>query len=149
MYFDIISLASNVIAILLPYIKNGTDEFARQTGITAANAAKNILDTLKTKWKGDKEAADSLTHFEEKPDRYQTVIEDILNEKLAEDESLAAELTRILESVGPTLNVLIKIKEGEDIIGLEADEVTGGTITTDLDIEKGKKITGAKVGRLG
>ena len=145
----LISDSDKAIAILLPYIKKGVEKFARVAGENAAEKAKSLLNTLKARWKGDKEATENLERFEEKPERYQFVLKDILKEKLAEDKDLAADLAEILNALGPTLDVIIKMKEAENVTGVKIGEFTDGKISSKIDIEIGKNIRGAEIDYLG
>src|SRR5437764_1171906 len=102
----IVDLATKVVAVLLPFVSKGVEEFASKVGDSAYEKAKTLLTTLKQKWSGDKEATESLIRFEEKPERYKTVLEDILQEKLAEDYDLASQVARLLQEMGPTLEII-------------------------------------------
>ena len=148
-----ITLVANIIAVLMPYVKNGADDFARvvgkATGEDAANKAQSLLTTLKTRWKGEKEAAESLANFEEKPERYQSVMEDILKEKLVEDKELATKLAKILKDMGPTLKIIQKMKIGEDVTGVKVKKMTEGKIDVEQDIEEAKNVTGAELEQFG
>lgn len=147
------TLAVQVVAILLPFVKKGTDKFASEIGQAAgqeaASKVKNLLNTLKTRWKTDKEASDELARFEEKPERYQPVLEDILKEKLAEDKDLASELRQIVDSLGPNLKVIQKMDIGKDVTGPDIGEVKSGNIYVDQDIKEGTNIIGAKINKFG
>ena len=143
------TLATNVVAVLAPYVAVGAQEFVRNAGKDAYEKAKTMLAALKAKWTGDEEATDALTRFEEKPERYAPVLEDVLNEKLAEDNELAAVLTTLLNEMGPSLEVVQKMEEGRKVTGLEADEMTGGRATVDQEIGTGEDVTGAKIRRTG
>ena len=144
-----VSLAANVVAVLAPYAAVGAQEFARNVGKEAYEKAKGMLAALRAKWAGDEEATDALTRFEEKPERYAPVLEDVLKEKLAEDKELAAVLSTLLNEMGPSLEVVQKMEEGRKVTGLEAEEMTGGRATVDQDIETGEDVTGAKIRRIG
>jgi SOS response regulatory protein OraA/RecX len=147
------TLAVQVVAILLPFVKKGADEFASEIGQAAgkeaASMVKNLLNTLKTRWKTDKEASGELARFEEKPERYQPVLEDILKEKLAEDKDLAAELRQIMDSLGTSLKVIQKMDIGKDVTGVDIGEVISGNIDVDQDIKEGTNITPAKINKFG
>jgi len=143
------TLVGSVMGVLMPYVVKGAEEFARLAGEAAYNKARHLLDTLKAKLAGDKEAIDGLTRLEEKPERYQPVVEDILKEKLSQDKDLAAELERLLKEMGPDLEIIQKIKVGEKVTGLEADEMVGGKAKVTQEIEEGKDVTGAKIKRMG
>ena len=96
-----------------------------------------MLAALKAKWTGDEEATDALTRFEEKPERYAPVLEDVLNEKLAEDKELAV-LSTLLNEMGPSLEVVQKMEEGRRVVGLESEEMAGGSATVRQDIGRGE-----------
>jgi len=143
------TLAANVVAVLAPYVAVGAQEFTRNVGKEAYEKAKTMLAALRAKWNGDKEAADALTRFEEKPERYAPVLEDVLREKLTEDKELAMVLTTLLNEMGPSLEVVQKMEEGRRVTGLEAEEMTGGRATVNQDIGHGEDVTGARIRRLG
>src|SRR3712207_5739232 len=120
------TLAANVVAVLAPYVAVGAQEFAKSVGKEAYEKAKGMLAALRAKWTGDQEATDALTRFEEKPERYAPVLEDGLNEKLAEDKELAAVLSTLLNEMGPSLEVVQQMEEGRRVMGLEAEEMAWG-----------------------
>jgi len=142
-------LVTNVIAILAPYLAKGAKEFVEVAGEVAYEKAKSLLATLKAKLAGDKEATENLENFEKKPERYQPVMEDILKEKLAQDEDLAAELDRQVKEMGPTLEIIQKMKVAKDAKGLEADEFAKGKAKVIQEIDEAENVIGAKIGRIG
>jgi hypothetical protein len=144
-----VSLAPAIMGVLVPYAKKGAESFVSSAGKDAYEKTKAILETLKKRWSGDKEATETLEHFEEKPDRYKSAVEDILNEKLAHDKGLSEELQKILNDIGPDLEIIQKMKTAEDVTGLEADEIAKGTVKITQDIEQAKNVTGAKVKHIG
>ncbi len=143
------SLAANVVAVLAPYVVVGAQEFVRNAGKDAYEKAKTMFAALRAKWTGDGEATDALTRFEEKPDRYAPVLEDVLREKLAEDKELAMVLSTLLNEMGPSLEVVQKMDEGRRVTGIEAEEMAGGRATVNQDIGTGEDVTGARIGRIG
>jgi hypothetical protein len=145
----ITSLVTNVITVLSPFVAKGAEEFAKAAGKGAYEKAKNLLTTLKKRWSGDKEATNQLENFEKKPERYQPVLEDILTEKLSQDKDLADELTQILKEMGPTLEVIQKMKEAENVIGIEAKRITRGKAKSEQEIEKAKNVIGQKYDQIG
>lgn len=143
------SLASGIIGVLMPYVKKGAEEFISSAGKDAYEKSKAILETIKRRWSGDKEASGTLGLFEEKPERYKSAVEDILREKLAQDTGLADELQKMLKEMGPDFEIIQKMKIGEKVTGLEADEITKGKAKVTQEIEQAKDITGAKIKRIG
>src|SRR4028118_643791 len=120
------SLAANVVAVLAPCVAVGAQEFVRNAGKDAYEKAKTMLAALRAKWAGDEEATDALTRFEEKPERYAPVLEDVLKEKLAEDKELAMVLSTLLSEMGPSLEVVQRMEEGQRVTGLQAEEMAEG-----------------------
>ncbi len=145
----IAGLAANVVAVLAPYAAVGAQEFAKSVGKEAYEKAKGMLAVLKAKWIADEEATDALSRFEEKPERYAPVLEDVLREKLAEDKELAAGLSMLLNEMGPSLKVVQRMEEGRRVMGLEAEEMTEGRATVRQDIGRGEDVTGARIRHIG
>ena len=144
-----VTLAANVMTVLMPYAAMGAQEFAKSAGKEAYEKAKTLLNTLKARWAGDEEATDTVARFEEKPERYRPVLEGILEEKITQDEQLAAELATLLEEMGPSLEVVQRMEEGRRITGLEAQQMSGGRARVMQDIGRGEDVTGARIGRIG
>ncbi len=143
------TLAANVMTVLMPYAAMGAQEFVKSAGKEAYEKAKTLLGTLKARWAGDQEATDAVSRFEEKPERYRPVLEGILEEKITQDEQLAAELATLLEEMGPSLEVVQRMEEGSRITGLEAEQMSGGRARVRQDIGRGEDVTGARIGRIG
>jgi hypothetical protein len=143
------NLATSVMTVLIPYAAKGAEEFAKSVGKDAYEKAKSLLSILKTRWAGDKEAMDTLTRFKEKPERYQTVLEDILVEKVAQDKELAKELFNQLNNMGPELEIIQKMKEARRVRGLEVEEMNKGRARVYQDIERSEDLGGGKFGRIG
>ena len=144
-----VTLAANVMTVLMPYAAMGAQEFVKSAGKEAYEKAKTLLGTLKARWAGDEEATDAVAHFEEKPERYRPVLEGILEEKITQDKELAAELATLLEEMGPSLEVVQRMEEGRRITGLEAQQMSGGRARVRQDIGRGEDVTGARIGRIG
>jgi hypothetical protein len=144
-----VTLAANVMTVLMPYAAMGAQEFVKSAGKEAYEKAKTLLGTLKARWAGDVEATDAVARFEEKPERYQPVLEGILEEKITQDKELAAELATLLEEMGPSLEVVQRMEEGRRITGLEAQQMSGGRARVRQDIGRGEDVTGARIGRIG
>jgi len=143
------TLAANVMTVLMPYAALGAQEFVKSAGKEAYEKAKSLMATLKARWAGNDEAIDTVARFEEKPERYQPVLEDILEEKLIQDPELATELATLLNEMGPSLEVIQQMEEGRRVTGLEAEQMSGGTTRVRQDIERGEDVTGARISRIG
>jgi hypothetical protein len=148
------TLATNAVAILSPFIKKGAvafvNELASKMGGDAAkvtvNKVKGLFDRIKSKFTGDDEAVDALRRFEEKPDRYSSTLKDILKEKLEQDKDFAMELDNLVKEIN--LDIVIKMDEGKEVTGLRAKQMRSGRANVNMEIKKGEKITGADIEKM-
>jgi len=145
----IAALTGSVLSVVTPYVTRSADEFAKLVGETAFEKAKALFAALKHKFSPDREAADTLAHFEEKPQRYQPVLADILSEKLAKDPEFAADLDRHIKGMGPVLEVVQRMKEAEGVVGIQANRMSAGTARVTQEIDMAKQITGIKIDNIG
>ena len=145
------TLAASVVAFLIPYVKKGAEKIAEKVGKKAEEKMGELLETLKNRLSGDREASDQLGYFEKDPDTYKPVLEKILQRRMNQDKTLADELEKLVKEIkeaAPNLEVFIKMDDAENVTGIEADELTGRA-KAELDIKKGKNVTGAKIKRIG
>ena len=143
-------LTTAVMGILMSLAKKSTDRFATEVAQEAFRKAKILFDKLKERWSGDREATASLIRFEENPELYRSVVEDILKEKISEDKSLVDELTTFLGKMKrPELDVVLKMEEANKATGLEAEEILEGLVKVVVEIKKGENIHGVKVDTIG
>jgi|SRR5687768_219091 len=146
---DPISLAATVIGIVSPYVAKGAQELISHVGQEAYEKTKQLVTYLKDKWTGNDEASSTLKNFEQKPERHEKALQDILEEQLSNDPQLAAEVEKQVNELKPYLEVFQKMKKGEDVVGIEADEMKSGTAKVAQEIDEGKNIKGAVIKRIG
>ncbi|HUC85437.1 MAG TPA: hypothetical protein VL970_09615 [Candidatus Acidoferrales bacterium] len=145
-------LAAGVIAALTPYAKKAAEEFAGEVGKAVFEKTKSLMGWIKTKLGGDPTAAEVVKRFEDQPDRYGPLLEDVLRERLEANPGLADELSRLVEDLkktGPAVSVVFKMKQAEEAVGLRVKKMTRGQAHVNLEIEEGRKITGADIEELG
>ena len=146
---DPITLAGTVISIIGPYIMKGADAFVNEVGQSACDAAQSLLDRIKKKFGDDDEATGAIENYEAKPQRYEPVVEDILQTKLGEDEAFANDIASIVENMGPVLSIVQKMDVGQNVTGLSAKEMRSGQATVQQEIKQGTNIVGASFEKLG
>lgn len=144
-----ITMAATAASILAPYVAKGAEEFIKAVGKDAYEKTKNLFTTLKARWAGNEEATTTLANFEEKPERYTAVLKSILEEELENDSNFRTELSQRLNDIGPYIEIIQKVKRGEDITGIEAESVKRGTVKVDQDMDEVKNVIGAKIKTLG
>ncbi|WP_375494712.1 hypothetical protein [uncultured Nostoc sp.] len=146
-----ISLITAIMTVLTPFVKKGAEEFAGAAGQDAYEKAKTIFEWLKVRWNGeeDQEALNVLKNFEKKPERYESILRDILQEKLAQDKELFEQLSKFFPQNNPKLQIAQNMDGSEDVTGLKANKMNKGTATVKQDINQSKKIIGADIDSIG
>jgi hypothetical protein len=143
------SVVSAVMGVVMPYVTKGAEEFAKLAGEAAFQKAKGLMDTVRKRFAADSEAAAVITQFEQKPQRYEPVVSDILAEKVEADPAFARELKKQVDALGPELVIIQRIRDADSVTGLELGEMRSGKAGVRQDIEGGRNITGAKIDKLG
>jgi hypothetical protein len=118
-------------------------------GKEAYEKTKNLFSTLKGRWADNEEATSTLENFAKKPERYEPVLKSILEEELKTDTDFRMNLDQQLSDIGPYIEVIQKVRRGEDITGVEADELRRGTVKVNQDMDEVKQVVGAKIKTLG
>lgn len=143
------TLVASVITILGPYVAAGAKKAAEVTGEAMAKQAGHLLKRVRTWFSVDPEATSALQSFEQKPDRYGAIVQDILLEKARGDAAIASELEELINQMGPRLEVFQRIRSlvghatGVDLAQWEKGVAS---IRQEVDVvEKGGKLTGAKL----
>jgi hypothetical protein len=146
---DPITLATTVIGIISPFVAKGAQEFVSKVGEEAFEKTKQLFSYLKSKWTGNDEAASTLNNFEKKPERYEAVLKSILEEQINNDTDFANELSRKVNDLKPYLEIIQKMKKGEDVVGVQAEEMRSGTVKVTQEIEEGKNVKGTDIKIIG
>jgi hypothetical protein len=142
-------VVATAVGILAPYLAAGGKKAAEVVGEELAKNAGNLLGRIRSWFSGDDEAVSTLAKFEEKPTRYSASIEDILREKVETDPAKLAELQQLVETMGPRLDVLIKVKTlAGEVLGMDLAKWESGVARARAEVdtvEKGGKLTGVTV----
>jgi hypothetical protein len=146
----IIGIGAKVVEKLMPYVTEGAEKLTQAVGEAAVGKLESLLQTLKSRFGGDKEVTGQIERFEKKPEIYKATLADILQEKLEQDKNFAQEIDKLLKDI-PNLNVEIKLNEAEkDVTGVEVENFRKGNVNVDIDIKTAKgSVTGGKIKNLG
>ncbi|HTG45092.1 MAG TPA: hypothetical protein VK633_11235 [Verrucomicrobiae bacterium] len=145
-------LTASVVAALIPYAQKAAEEFAGEIGKAVFEKTKSLMGWIKSKLANDLPASDVIKRFEDHPEKYAPFLEDVLREHLEAEPGLADELGRLVEDIkktGPTVKVVLTMKKAEEVVGLRVKKLKRGRADVNLDIEEGKKITGADIEEFG
>jgi hypothetical protein len=145
-----VELATTVVAILLPFLKRGAEEFATAVGKAAAEKVQGIFTRVRRWFADDEQATSSLEALEgERADLYVPVVEGILAEKLKDDEAMREQLQRLVDELGPTLSIVQEMEEAKRVIGLRAGTLSSGSVEVTQKIGTAEDVTGAHIDKIG
>ena len=142
-------LASQIVETLIPYFSVGSNEFAKQAGKAAFEKIKLLWNNIKLRFTSDIDAKDKLNCFESKPDMYRDVLKAILADRMAKYKAFCNELEQLLIDIRPQLKVIQEMKIGEQIVGIDADEISNSKVDVKQKIDDAKDVTGIQVRKLG
>ena len=131
-------VVAEVVAILGKYVIDKGEGLLQDAGQAAADAARNLYDTVIARLKDDPATKVIAEGFEKKPDGYQQPVEDALQTKVDADPALAAQLQALMESLkqatpAPTWSILVSgsgaVAVDHSVAGGEGSTVaTGGSV---------------------
>jgi hypothetical protein len=146
---DPVTLAAAAVALLGPYIARTGAEFAGEAGKAAWALAGRLLTRLRDALNGD----EAFDEFERQPDQAAPAAQVAIQRLLERDRELAAEVAALLEDVkrlGPHVLVTQRIRDAEDVVGLQARSVRGSaSVDVQQDMVQGRRIVGAQFDELG
>lgn len=143
------ALAAAAISVVGPYIARGAEAFAQEAGKQAAGAARALADRLRKWWSGEPVAAAAAENITTDPKKYAPILGDLLASDLAKDESFAAEVQRLVDDVGPQIEVVQRIEFANGVTGAEVDELIRGSVRVEQEMKEARDVTGFKGGRVG
>jgi len=146
---DPASMALAALTILTPYVKDAGQELIKTVGEVALEKAKGLLSWLKECLAGDPVAAKDLSRFEADPDKFEAGLKSTIEEKAGTDAAFAAELKKRIDEIGPQITVFQRIKEGKNVVGVEAEAVRGGKTSVTQEADKVEGMTGVRAKDIG
>ena len=102
-------LVATIMAIASPYLAKGAEEFAKAAGTAAFGAAKALMERLHQWWTKEPVANAAAEAFSSDPQRYAKILGEQLDYDLSKDDSLAADLQKLVDAAGPYVDVIQKI----------------------------------------
>lgn len=142
-------LAATVISIVSPYLAKGAEEFAKSAGKAVFDGAKAVVDRLSRWWKNDPIANAAATSFKSDPEHYGKMLGAQLEHELKKDESFAKELRSLVDSMGPSVDVVQRMEVARGVTGADIATLVSGQVRVQQDIKDAQNVTGFKAGKVG
>lgn len=143
------AFAASVISIVAPYLAKGAEAFASAAGKEVFDRVKALAGRLQKWWSGDPVAAAAADNIAKDPERYGKLLSDLLASDLAKDESFAAELRKLMDDVGPSVDVVQRMEIARGVTGADIESLVGGSVRVQQEIKDAQNVTGFKAGKVG
>ena len=143
------ALAATVISIVSPYLVKSAEEFVKSAGEAAFNGTKALVERLIRWWKRDPIANTAATSFKSDPERYGKLLGEQLQHDLAKNESFAEELRALVDTLGPSVEVIQRMEIARDVTGADIGTLVSGKIRVEQDIHEALNVTGFKADKVG
>jgi hypothetical protein len=143
------ALAAAAISIVAPYLAKGAGAFAEEAGKQAVGAVKALAQRLQKWWSGDPVAAPAAEQLASDPKKYSPILGNLLASELSENQSFAAELQKLVDGVGPNIEVVQRMEIATGVTGADIDELVRGNVAVDQQMAEAHGVTGFKAKRVG
>jgi hypothetical protein len=141
---DPATIAASVLTVLTPYLRDAGKEVLKTAGEVALGKAKDLLKYVRERLSGDPVAAKDLSRYESNPETFEPVLKSALEEKMQADPAFALDLRARVDDLRSDLQVFQQIKEGRDIVGIDAD-LMPGTANVRQEADKVQGMTGIRI----
>jgi hypothetical protein len=142
---DPVTIAAGTIALLTPFVRRMAEEFAGAGGKAVWDKTQELLTSLRLRLRTDSAAIDALEQFEQRPEHGAVVLQSVLEERLAADPQLLAEINQTLEAIksaGPNVRVVQRAQEAEDVAGVRARNLRRGQVSVEQEVGRARNVLG-------
>jgi hypothetical protein len=149
---DPASIAAALGALLVPFLKKVAEDFAGEAGKYVQGRAKSLWERLRLRLEGDPKAKEALDGFAADPEGRKKEFEAVVGSHVAEDSALRDELAAALAEIqrqAPHVTVVQRMKEAENVTGVEARAFRRGTVEVTQEADRAKDVRGAKFDEIG
>lgn len=144
-----ISLAATAISIVAPYIVKGAESFASEVGKELAGSVGALCTRLSRWWQHEPVAEAAVSQISKDPAKYGKLLETLLADDLARDSNFAAEVTRLVDDIGPQIHVVQRIVIANGVTGADIGTLARGKVVVEQQIGEATDVTGVKATRVG
>ena len=142
-------LAATVISIVSPYLAKGAEEFAKTAGKGVFDGAKALVDRLSRWWKDDPIANAAATSLPSDPQHFGKMLGAQLEHALKKDDAFAKELRSLVDSMGPSIEVVQKMQVATGVTGADIGNLVSGQVRVNQDIGHAEDVIGFKADKVG
>jgi len=143
------ALAGLAISIVAPYIAKGAEALAQEVGTEAFGAVKAVADRLRGWWSREPVAAAAAESLASEPEKYSSILTQLLTSDLAKDDDFAAELRALTERLGPNVQVVQRIEVAKGVTGADIEQLVTGNVRVEQDMKEAQDVTGFRAKTVG
>jgi hypothetical protein len=146
---DITVLAAGAAALLSPFLRRATDEFAGEAGRNVWASTERLFSRIKQAFRSDKADAAVLARYEREPDAAAAEFAEALEARLRQDpelRQLVADAVAEAKGAFGQLRVTQRVIEAERVVGLQAKRLDPGRpVQVEQQVDKGGEVLGAVI----
>lgn len=143
------ALAGSAISLVAPYLAKGAEEFAKSAGKAAFEQCKALAGRLQRWWSSDPVAAAAADNLPKDPQKYGKLLGELLSTDLAKDPAFAKDLRKLVEDLGPSVEVVQNMEIAHGVTGADIGELVTGTVRVQQTIGDAVNVTGFKANKVG
>jgi hypothetical protein len=147
---DPVTIGTAVVTILTPYVADAGKELVKTVGEAGVEKTRELLQWLKGRFAGDPVATTDLSRFEKDPAGYAKPLQDTIENTIKEDPAFAAEISTRITELGPTVAIVQRFKDAQDVTGVEG-HIGSGRLSVTQEGDIARNVVGVKggIGRPG
>jgi 3-methyladenine DNA glycosylase/8-oxoguanine DNA glycosylase len=142
-------LVAAVMSIAAPYLAKGAEEFAKSVGSAGFDVAKALMERLQKWWSKEPVAEAAAKALPSDPERYAKILGEELEHGVSKDESLSADLQKLVDAAGPYVEVIQKMDVAVGLTGADIGSLVSGHVRVQQDVRNAQNVTGFKATKVG
>jgi hypothetical protein len=143
------ALAASVIALVTPYLVKGGEAFAGEVGKATFKKVSDLVQRLETWWSRDPVAHAAATAIPTNPALNGKRLGGMLDDALEGDPAFASDLRRLVDGLGPEINVIQEMKVANGVTGADIGRLVIGRVSITQKVDEATSVTGFKADEVG
>ena len=146
---DLLTFAGTLVSVLTPFFIKGGEQFAAEAGRSAFQKVESLWNRITSQFHGDKTITKDLSDFRENPGRNASILADDLHQEMEKNEDFASDLIKILNDLGPSINIIQEFDEAKNIVGIRIAKFRNGSLYVEQRGKKGENLLGGHIEEVG
>lgn len=145
----LMTLAGKALQLVAPYVARGGAKVADALGEAIGAQLKEVVDRIRARFRLNPENASMLEQYAEDPTSNEPKARAALAREMEADPGFRAEIAAGVKRFGPVLNIVQRIRDGENVTGVEIESVRNGLMQVHQAMDRANGVVGAKINTFG